>query len=239
MGFYEVANHPLIYGMVIFGIVYVALVALISVRKSWRRAKELGYTSAQLKKIVKSSATYTIVPSISILVGFFSLAAILGIPWPWWRLSVIGSVTYETMAANMALQSSGMELAKLNNATGADFILVMAVMSMGILGGLVLSTFFGEKLHKGSLKAKDKDPRWSALGNSVFMLAIIIAFTVPMLFNGPVQLFTLLTSCAVSLTLISIARKRKIAWLGDFVLVFTMIIAMASSVLWTELFKPK
>ncbi len=232
MGFYEVANHPLIYGLVIAGLVYVAVVALISVRKSWRRAKELGYTSAQLKRIVRSSATFSVVPSIAIVVGFFSLAAMLGIPWPWWRLSVVGSVTYEIMAANMALGAAGVDLA---NATGGDFILIMFVMSLGIIGGLVLSPIFGEKIHTGSMKMKEKDARWGALGNSVFMLAIIVAFVIPMFFDGPVKLLTLLTSCIVSYVLMNVSRKYKIAWLGNFILVFTMLIAMASAVLWQAL----
>lgn len=233
MGFYDVANHPLIYGMVIAGLTYVAAVALISVVKSWRRAKELGYSSDKLKEIARNAAAFTIVPSLAILVGFFSLAAMLGIPWPWWRLSVIGSVTYETMAANMALNTMGVNLA---TATAKDFVLVMFVMSIGIISGLVMSIFVAEKIHKGSVKSKDKDPRWGSLGNSVFMLAIIIAFVVPMLFDGPVKLLTLLTSCGVSLGLGTLARKYKIKWLGDFVLVFTMLISMASSVLWTSIF---
>lgn len=234
MGFYEVANHPLIYGMVIAGLVYVAGIALISVRKSWRRAKELGYEPAQLMKIVRSSATFSIVPSISVVVGFFSLAAMLGIPWPWWRLSVVGSVAYEIMAANMALSAAGVDLA---TATAGDFILIMFVMSLGIIGGLVLSPIMAEKIHTGSMKMKDKDPRWGALGNSVFMLAIIIAFVVPMLFDGPVKLLTLVTSCIVSYLLSTVARKYQIKWLENFVLVFTMLIAMVSAVLWSGLFK--
>lgn len=229
MGFYEVANHPLIYGLVILGIIYVAAIALISLRKTWRRAKELGYSSSQLMKIVKSSATFSIVPSIAIVVGFFSLAAMLGIPWPWWRLSVVGSVTYEIMASNMALGAAGVDLA---NATGGDFILIMFVMSLGIIGGLVLSPIMAEKIHTGSMKMKDKDPRWGALGNSVFMLAIIIAFVVPMLFNGAVSMLTLLTSCTISYVLGVVVKKYKIAWLENFILVFAMLIAMASAILW-------
>ena len=132
----------------------------------------------------------------------------------------------------MALGAAGVDLA---NATGGDFILIMFVMSFGIIGGLVLSPIFGEKIHTGSMKMKEKDARWGALGNSVFMLAIIVAFVIPMFFDGPVKLLTLLTSCIVSYVLMAVSRKYKIAWLGNFILVFTMLIAMASAVLWQAL----
>lgn len=233
MSFYEAANHPLIYGLVGAGLLYVLAISAISVRKSWRRAKELGYQSEQLMKIARSAVTFTIVPSIAIIVGFFSLAAILGIPWPWWRLSVIGSVTYEIMASEMTLNTAGVQLA---TATASDFVMVMFVMSVGIIGGLVLSPIMSEKIHTGSIKRGDQDKKWGALGNSVFMMAIIIAFVVPMLFDGPVKLLTLGTSIAVAFTLKKIAATYKIAWLGEFILVLTMLLGMMSSVLWTGLF---
>lgn len=231
MSFYEVANHPLIYGMVVFGIFFVAGVALLSMRKSWRRAKEIGYTQAQLMTVVKSSVLVTIVPSIAIVVGFFALAGMLGIPWPWWRLSVIGSVTYETMAASMAFSAAGVEL---RSAAGTEFVLIMWVMTIGIMGGLIVAPFIAEMIHTGSMKMKDRDKRWGSLSSSVFMLAIIIAFVVPIIFDrNRVKSLTLLTSAAVCFTLSSIAKKFKLKWLNEFILVFTMIIAMASSVLWT------
>lgn len=204
MNFLEAATHPLIYGMVIIGLLYVSAIALLSVRKSWKRARELGYTKEQLMRIVRSSATFTIVPSIVIVVGFFSLASLLGIPWAWWRLSVIGSVTFEIMAANIALATNNVSAA---TASAGDFVLVMFVMSIRIIGGLVLSAFLAEKIHTGSIKRKDRDPRWGALGNSVFMQAIIIAFIVPMLLSGIVNLLTLLTSGLAAYLLQLIAVK--------------------------------
>lgn len=219
--------------MVLVGILFVLGIATISVLKSWKRAKELGYETSQIMKVVKASATFTVVPSIAIVVGFFSIAAMLGVPWPWWRLSVIGSVTYEIMASNMALGAAGVEL---STATGADFILVMFVMTIGIMGGLIMVPFLAEKIHNGSMNMKEKDPRWGPLGNSVFMIAIIIAFVVPMFFDGIVGMLTLITSILVSYILSTLVRKFQIKWLSEFVLVFTMLISMASSVLWTALF---
>lgn len=232
-GFFEVATHPLIYGMVTIGILLVLIMSWMMISKSWKRALELGYKREDMMKVVKSSMTFSIMPAIGIVIGLFALSSLIGTPWAWWRLSVIGSLTYETMAANVALSSVGKEIA---TATSTDFVLIMFVMTIGILGGLTMSTFVGEKIHTGSIKMKDKDPRWGSLGNSVFMLAIILAFTIPMFFKGPVMMLTLISSIITAYILSKIAGTYKVNWLDDFIMVFTMLIAMASSLLWTRIF---
>lgn len=234
MGFYDVANHWLIYTMVIFGILFVLAFAILSLRKSWTRALELGYKKEQLMNLVKSSVSFTVVPSIAIIIGFFSLAALLGIPWPWWRLSVVGAVTYELMASDMALKAANVQLA---SATGTEFVLIMFVMTIGILGGVVCSLFVSKKVQTGTLKRSAGDARWGALGNSVFMMTIMIVFLIPIISGFGIELLTLITSAVIALCLTTIAKKTGATWLSNFVLAFSILGAMASSVLWTALLK--
>jgi len=232
MGFYDIANHWLIYTMVIIGILYVLGFSALSVRRSWKRALELGYTREKLMNVVKASISFTVVPALAIVIGFFSLAAMLGIPWPWWRLSVIGAVTYELMAADMALKSANVQLA---SATGAEFVLIMFVMTIGIIGGLITSLFISKSIQNGTLKMAEKDPRWGALGNSVFMMTILVVFMIPVIVTLGVSFLTLVTSAVVTIILSIIIKKTGAIWLGNFVLVISIIVAMASSVLWTSL----
>ena len=49
---------------------------------------------------------FTIAPAIAVLVGVVALSKSLGVALPWLRLSVIGSITYETVAANNALTAA-------------------------------------------------------------------------------------------------------------------------------------
>ncbi len=233
MTFMELAESGLIYALVIGGICFVLLFAFVFLRKSWVRAYEIGYTKEQLMNVVKSTVTATIVPSLAIVVGFFGLAAMLGIPWPWWRLSVIGSVGYEIMAADMALSSAGVDLV---TATATDFNLIMYVMTICILGGAVGSLFMAKPIQTGTMKMKEKDQRWGTLSGSIFMLVIMVVFLVPMLMQGLVPILTIITSMAVSVVVTLIANKLNMKWLNNFTLAFALIIAMASSVLWTNLF---
>lgn len=232
MGFMDIAESLLLYVMVGAGILFIIGFALLILKKSWAHAYELGYTKKQLMSVVKSSISSSIVPSIAIIIGFFGLAAMLGIPWPWWRLSVIGSVTYEIMAADMAMTAAGVDLA---TASGTDFTLIMYVMSICILGGLVGCIFISKKIQTGAMKIKERDQRWGALANSTFMLTMMIVLMIPMLLSGGVTLLTFLTSAGLCIILGVIIKKCKLFWLNNFVLAICLIGAMVSSVLWTNL----
>lgn len=156
MTFNEIMNSPLLYALVGAGIVYILIFCVITLRKAYRHGLEIGLTKEKLKTAITSSAIYSIVPSISIVIGLFSLAAVLGVPWSWFRLSVVGSVTYELMAADMVATGAGYEsIAALNAAGDASIVgTVMFVMSICILGGIVGVLIFGKRVQTSLQKAK-------------------------------------------------------------------------------------
>jgi hypothetical protein len=238
MNFFDAANHWLIYLMVITGIAFVACFCIISMRKSWKRAIAKGWSREKLMSLVKLSVSATVVPSVSIVIGMFSLVALLGIPWPWWRLSVLGSLVYETMAADSAIKAVGLDFARLTDAGAKDFVLVMFVMSIGIMGGMCVSPFITKSIHLGSMKMKSGDKRWAALGGSSFFLVIIAVLIVPIFLNfrtaGYIQMLTFITSMAVTIILNRITTG-KLSVLRSFILAISLILAMASSVLWNAI----
>ncbi|MDR1661121.1 MAG: DUF5058 family protein, partial [Azoarcus sp.] len=69
MSFFDVANHWLIYLMVIIGILFVAVFSIISMRKSWKRAIAKGWSREKLMSLVKMTVSATLVPSLSIVIG--------------------------------------------------------------------------------------------------------------------------------------------------------------------------
>ena len=112
----HVANSSV---MVVFcglAILVVLVQAVVFFRVAWKRALELGLSGEDLMKVVKSSAVFSIVPSLPIIISYMILLPALGKFFPWLRLSVIGSATYETLAANMAVTSFGFD-----SLGGADF----------------------------------------------------------------------------------------------------------------------
>jgi hypothetical protein len=233
MKYLDIAGHRLIYGAVIIGVLYIFGLTILIIRKSWMRALETGHSKEQLWRIVKMSASYAFIPAIAVLVGFFTLAPMLGIPLSWWRLSVIGNTSYEIMAANMAMNTAG--ITDVSNATAREFILVMYVMAVGIMGGMVISVILSEKIQKGAFKLRIVDRRWSALGVSTYMVTMLIVFIVPIFLGFSVALLTLLTSGIIMVILKLFIRKLNIIWLNEFSLTVSMLMAMMSSVLWHRL----
>jgi hypothetical protein len=229
--------------MVSCGIVFVLGLSIVSMRKSWKRAIAKGYSPEKLMTVVKASISASIIPSVAIVIGFFSLAAILGVPWPWWRLSVVGSVTYELMAVDSALKAGGLDMSRLSEATAKDFVQVMFVMSIGIIGGLFFSPFVSQRIQTGTMQIKSGDPRWGSLGSSVFILVILAVFNVPYFLNytpvGLVRILTFITSIFITIILDKIAGAGKIPWLRSFILAISLLLGMASAVLWSALLQVK
>ncbi|MDR1299128.1 MAG: DUF5058 family protein, partial [Oscillospiraceae bacterium] len=186
MNYIDASGHWVTYVMAAVGVLYITALTVIFMRKSWRRALKIGFTRQQLMKIVRISIPHTLVPAIAVLVGFFTLAPVLGIPLSWLRLSVVGNTTYEIMAANTALASAG--VTDVEFASGREFILIMYVMALGIMGGLVMAPLMSRRIHRGVFKLRAIDRRWSALSVSTHIMTIAVAFAVPIFFRFSVSL---------------------------------------------------
>lgn len=237
MSFSEIMNSPLLYCLVALGVLYIILFCLITMKKAYQHGLELGLTKEKMKTALTSSAIYSVVPSISVVVGLISLATVLGVPWSWFRLSVVGSVTYELMAADLVATGTGYESVAALNAAGDGSIVgtVMFVMSICIMGGLVGILLFGKKIQLGLKNARTKHGPLGALITGVLSLAIIEAFMPMQLMKGPVHQAVMATSCVFVLMQMAIIKKFKCLWLRNFVMANTLILGMASSLIWLKI----
>ena len=228
MTFNEIMNSPLLYGLVGLGIAYIILFCLITLKKAYKHALELGITREKLKLVITSSAIYSVVPSISIVIGLFSLASVLGVPWSWFRLSVVGSVTYELMAADMVATGTGYESVAALNAAGDASVVgtVMFVMSICIMGGLIAILLFGKRIQMGLTKARSKHGELGALITGVLPMQLM---------KGKVHLAVVFTSCIIVLIHLQIIKRFKCLWLRNFVMANTLLLGMASSLVWIRI----
>ena len=195
MSFNEIMNSVTLYALVGAGILFILIFCGVTFIKAYRHGIEIGLTKDQLRTAIVSSAIYTIVPSISIVIGLFSLSAVIGVPWSWFRLSVVGAVTYELMAADMAATGAGYESIAALNAAGDPSVIgtIMFVMSIGIMAGIILILFFGKRIQAGVVSARNKHGVVGALLTGVLSLAIIEAFLPLQMMKGPVYLAVVCT----------------------------------------------
>ena len=103
-------NHPLLFLMAGILIAVVLAQSVYFLVKAMRRSKELGMDQTKIKKTIKTAAIFTVAPAVAIVISVMTLSKKLGLPLPWLRLSVVGSMSYETIAANNALSAMGQSL---------------------------------------------------------------------------------------------------------------------------------
>ena len=222
----DIIQSPLLLALVIGGLLYISAFSLVYLKKAYDHCLELGITRKELSNVIKSSLIFSVVPSLSIVVGLFVLIAVLGSVWAWWRLSVIGSLSYETMISSSIAQVLGYASSAemLESATGRQFGVVMILMSVGMLSGFLILLPLGKKL----CKSVDR--------SGVFMLVMFSVYIPILLFTDNVQAAVMITGLVIAIGVGVLAKRPGLAWLNNFVMAFSMLGGLISSLAWVRIF---
>ena len=143
------------YAVALGVVAFVIAQSIFFIVKAWKRGKQLGLSGEKMKNTIVSSILFTIAPALSILVTVIVLANALGIVLPWIRLSVVGNLAYETIAAQSALEAMGGSI----NSEVTDpqqFVTITWAMTLGIVAGLIMLPFVCKKLQSKIGKAMNK-----------------------------------------------------------------------------------
>ena len=228
------ASSPLLYALIVIGLVFIIAFALFSFKRAKKRCLELGISEETISSVVKSTASAAVVPSLAILLGFVTLTVSLGAAWPWWRLSVIGSLSYEIMAADYTAKGIGIALGDILSADASIFAAVMIVMTIGVIFGPAICAVVGEKYSTGIIKAKSGTSDWGGVLSITFYIALFAVYVPILVFTDLPTALTM--GVSLILTMVFGALSTKIKWLGNFTMAIVLILSMASSVLWVNLF---
>ena len=232
MSYKEVSESSLLYILVIASLLIIAAICVYYLIICIRKAREMGISKQKVNEIIKSTAIFSVVPSIAIAIGLVTLVIVIGIPYAWFRLSVIGSVSYELMASNMALSALNLDLA---NADADAFGMIMWVMCIPITSTVLANIFVCKPMHLGTMRIGSGDKKWGALSQTTFMTALLVVLIVPMIFGGLVGLLTFVTSSLIAVAVSMLAKKTGAKWLNDFVLAICLIGAMGMSIVYTNI----
>ena len=110
-------NHPILFLLAGILIAVVLGQSVYFLLKALKRSREIGMDQAKIRKTIKTAAIFTIAPAVSIVISVITLSKTLGLPLPWLRLSVVGSLSYEAIAASNALSAMELELGKVSELT--------------------------------------------------------------------------------------------------------------------------
>ena len=169
-------NHPVLFILAGLLVAVVLVQSVYFLVKAIRHSKELGMDQTKIKKTVISASVFTIAPAVAIVISVITLSKKLGLPLPWLRLSVVGSMSYETVAANNALSSMLQSLGSPVPLTAQQYVNVLLVMTISIMLGIWLVPVIGKKLQSGLSNLSNRDAKWADIFQSSLFIGMISAF---------------------------------------------------------------
>ena len=253
-------NHPILFLLV--GVIIAAVLAqsIYFLIKSIRRARALGMDMGKIKKTILTAAIFTVAPAVSIVIAVISLSQSLGIALPWLRLSVVGSLSYEAIAAANAASGMGMKLSDLvGNMTASAYVTITIVMTVSIMVGIWLVPLLAKKIQSGLVSFEKKDKKWSGILQNALFIGMISAFVGyvfcdlsrlwlaqdGVFITGDGEIFTatsglipvlVMVIAAVVMALCGLMMKLfKWRWLNDYALPISMVLGMLSAIPLTAL----
>ena len=233
-------NHPLLF--VLVGIVVLAVLgqSVFFLIKAWRRGIAIGMKKEKLNTIALTAVVFTIAPAVAIVISVITLSKDLGVPLPWLRLSVVGSLSYETIAASNAESAMGLVFGRVSSLTASQYVTITAVMTLSILVGIWLVPVVCRRMQKGIVKLENKDKKWSEILLSSMFIGMISAFLgyvfcdFSTVFHGDasglIPVLVMLVSAAVMALSGVVVKKKKWGWIRDFALPISLIVGMASAI---------
>ncbi len=237
-------NHPVLFLLAGFLVAVVLAQSVYFLVKALRRSKQIGMDQAKIKKTMKTAAVFTIAPAVSIVISVIALSKSLGIPLPWLRLSVVGSLSYEAIAAGNAVSAMGLTLGKIESLTAQQFVNISLVMTISIMLGIWLVPLIGKKLLSGMSNLENRDSKWADIFQNAMFIGMISAFLgfvfcdfsrlwIPGDYSatsGLVPVCVMVVSALIMVVCGVLMKKPKFAWLGDYALPISLILGMASAI---------
>ena len=199
---------------------------------------------AKVRKTIKTAAVFTVAPAVSIVISVITLSKSLGLPLPWLRLSVVGSLSYEAIAASNAVSAMGLELGKISNLTAQQYVNITLVMTISILVGIWLVPVIGKKLLGGMSSLSKRDAKWAEIFQNAMFIGMIAAFLgfvfcdfsrlwIPGDYEPTSGLVPVCVMAVAALEMVAcglLMRKPKLKWLSDYALPISLIVGMASAI---------
>lgn len=234
MSFLEIANHPVIYVVCGTSILVVCLILLNFLRIGIGRAKEIGYTNKDIRKIIKTTIVVSVGPTLSILIPMLALMKVLGRPFSWLRLSVIGSASMEMLVANWALTSNGY------TALGTDlpaiaFGAVVLVVGCSVVDGMFLNIFFNKKISSQLDKMRSSNQEFTSMLTAILFGSFIGSLAVPSMVESAVACVSTVSGLVLFLGVLAVIRKKNWKKLNEYAFAIALVGGMLLAILWNGL----
>ena len=249
-------NHPLLFVLAGLLVAVVLAQSVYFLVKAMRRSKALGMDQSKIRKTIRTAAIFTIAPAVAIVISVIALSKSLGLPLPWLRLSVVGSMSYEAIAAENAVSAMGLSLGKIDALTAQQYINISLVMTISILVGIWLVPLIGKKLLGGMTTLGSRDAKWADIFSNAMFIGMIATFLgyvfcdISRLWSADESGMVTITEsgiekqvsttsglipvCVMAVSAVVMAlcglAMKKWKWLGDYALPISLVAGMAAAI---------
>lgn len=233
-------NSPILFLLAGICIAAVLAQSVFFLVKAWKRGREIGMEKSKLRQIAVTAGVFTIAPAIAIVVSVITLSKDLGVALPWLRLSVVGSLSYETIAAANSLSAMGLTFGQTDGLTATQFVTIASVMTLSIMVGIWLVPVVCKKIQNGVVRLENRDRRWADIFSSAMFIGMISAFVgyvfcdVSTIFHGSavglIPVCVMAVSALIMIVCGLLMKKTGARWLNDYALPISLILGMASAI---------
>lgn len=241
MDIMKIANSPAMWIACAVPVCFVVVQAVLFLREARKAGAAMGITGLQMKNAMKSSAVTSIGPSIVVLSGMLSLLVTVGAPMGWMRLSMIGSVMFESIAAGLGTSAVGVTLGT-DPMTAEALGMAIWTMILCSIGWVLFATFAADKMDRIEEKVAKGNTATMTMIASCAIIGVFSAMCASHLIKPVYQIATqtdpavisaswknclaCVLGAAIMYVLNTVAAKKEIGWLKEWALTITILVAM-------------
>lgn len=219
----EIANTPMLWVMVIPTVIAMCVQAYVFIRDAVKAGPIVGLTRDDTKVAIRAGIISSVGPGMSMFTVMIAFMAIMGGPFAWLRLSIIGTITTEMLGATAGATALGVQLG------GADYGIIgfcnsVWVITLNTWGFFIFNLLFAHRI--GDVKAvmdRHDGKMFDAIGGCV-MIGCIAKFLSGQCVGGTAKIVAAVSGFVLMLVLMKVAEKKP--KLNEFALGLAMLAAI-------------
>ncbi len=152
----DIANSPMMWAMVIPTVVMVCIQAYIFMRDAIKAGPLVGLTASDTKEAMRAGAICSIGPGLSMFTVMVAMMSLLGGPFAWLRLSIIGTIVTEMLGATAGATAMGVDVASMDYGITA-FTCSVWVITLNTWGFFIVNLLFAHRVENVKMAIEKHD----------------------------------------------------------------------------------
>lgn len=228
MDYLAVANSPILWACSISVFLIISAQSVIFIRAALKEAPAADMTQKEVVTAVRTGAISALGPSMAIVIVAIGLLSLFGGPAVLMRIGLIGSSTYELIAANTGAAALGLELGG-EGFDGRAFATVFTVMSLGGAMWMLGALFIGPVMKRVDAKARKRNMTTLQVITLAALAAALGYITAQEPTKSPVHLYVLVAATVAAICLQLAAGAFNRSWIKEWSLSISMVVGLLAA----------